>query len=125
MSTVATNTCSNPECPAQYELTGENAAVFVFTRHPDCNHLDTTCPECGTTQYVFLVDEGIEPLLQSGLPLRLIALPPSPQFQALADAWWDRPTPAPPAPPRDALRSLYDDLRAFERPHTPGCGCGL
>ena len=46
-------------CNKKYKITKENAAVFEFTKQPECNHLSAECTKCGGHTHIFIGEETL------------------------------------------------------------------
>lgn len=47
-------------CNRKYRITKDNAAVFEFTKQPECNHISAECTKCGGHTRIFVGSETMQ-----------------------------------------------------------------
>lgn len=114
-------------CKSDYEVTPENAGLVMFLGYPPASHIVATCTHCQRVEVIYVSSSVMVKLAADGegqFPLTLRDQPTQDRRSA-ADAAWARLTPSRdeveevlvelPQAPRDWVRQLHDDLRAFGR----------
>lgn len=113
--------CSS--CSTDYPVTSVNAGIVVFLGHPRASHVRATCTHCGAVELLWCAPATLSGLTKQSRLSVVVETEPSEQLRAAADeAWAPLPElpPALPELPREWVRQLHDDLRAFgARPSRP------
>jgi hypothetical protein len=123
-------------CRGDYALTSENAGIIVYLGYLPASHVWATCSHCQARETIYCAPRTLADLTRDQRFGVVIETEPSAERRAAADVAWGKyqearrgadadgspgptETEAPPEPPelpdlpRDWMRQLHDDLRAF------------
>lgn len=112
--------CDN--CNTDYEYVAESCTLNLFIEDPDCNHVETKCPHCGTVERVYChADAFLHVMNQLGAGVSLHPRATDDLKRKASTAWQgheeqsvveevEAPSDLPEAP-KEMVRQLYDDLR--------------
>ena len=117
-------TCGS--CGGDYSLTSDNAGVVVYLGYLAASHVWATCTHCRARETIYCAPRTLAALTKDQHFGVVIETEPSRQRREAADVAWAKhrepasdegPMPEPacdlPDLPREWIRQLHDDLRAF------------
>jgi hypothetical protein len=102
-------------------MTPENTKVAIFMSYPAANHLATVCGGCHEVETIYISPASIMRIMSTAKFNVILGDEPSEERKAAADFTWANRNAIPgdvvhdglPELPREWLRQLHDDLRAF------------
>ncbi len=125
-------------CRGDYALTAENAGVVVYLGYLPASHVWATCTHCQARETIYCAPRTLADLTRAQRFGVVIETEPTPERREAADVAWAKyreargaaeaatssatvetalpdcaEAPELPVLPRDWMRQLHDDLRAF------------